>query len=83
MHDLQTVLDHLIRTAYSMADLRSEAKSGEGEVEAIGGGPIRLALADRVLMVDEATVIQGDIEGKNGVIHVVDAVMIPGATGLS
>jgi uncharacterized surface protein with fasciclin (FAS1) repeats len=30
-----------------------------------------------VLHVDEATVVEGDPEAVNGVIHLIDAVMIP------
>jgi transforming growth factor-beta-induced protein len=76
--DLKAVLDHhTILTAHSLSDLMSIARSGDGVVEDITGQPIRLTLVDGVLHVDEAAVIDGDIEAENGVIHVVDALMIP------
>jgi len=75
---LQLVFDHhVIGRGYSLGELRAKAQSADGEVEALAGGAIQLTLVDGVLKVDEATVIAGDIDAENGVIHVIDAVMIP------
>jgi uncharacterized surface protein with fasciclin (FAS1) repeats len=41
------------------------------------GGSVEISTADGV-MVDNATVIQTDIEAANGVIHVIDTVIVPG-----
>ena len=46
-------------------------------VETVGGNSFNVALDGDSLMIDEATVIQPDIETSNGVIHVIDAVLIP------
>jgi uncharacterized surface protein with fasciclin (FAS1) repeats len=82
--ELQDVLDHHASfTAYTTDELRSMAESGEAELETIGGGPISVTLVDGGLHVDQATVIEGDIEATNGVIHVIDELMIPDSVSTS
>ncbi len=46
-------------------------------VETVGGSSFNVALHDGALMIDGATVIQADIDTSNGVIHAIDAVLIP------
>ena len=80
--DLQLVYDHhVIRGSYSLRALRSMIQAGDTEVEALQF-PIRLSLVSGVLHVDDATVIEGDIEAVNGVIHVIDAVMVRDSVSL-
>ena len=43
----------------------------------VNGAPVALSLDGEDLLVNTATVIRTDIEAKNGVIHVIDAVLIP------
>jgi transforming growth factor-beta-induced protein len=43
------------------------------------GKPLNVTVQNQTVMVDGATVIVTDIETKNGVIHVIDSVMIPPA----
>jgi len=43
------------------------------------GQPVSISVSDGNVMVDNANVIITDIEGTNGVIHVIDAVLVPGA----
>ncbi|MEM9256521.1 MAG: fasciclin domain-containing protein [Pseudomonadota bacterium] len=50
----------------------TEATSLEGDV-------INISVTDEGVMVDEADVIATDIVGSNGVIHVIDAVILPGS----
>ena len=45
-------------------------------VETVQGGKLTVDATDGV-MVDEATVVSADIETTNGVIHVIDTVVIP------
>jgi len=76
--DLQLVFDHhVIATSYSLDELMSKVQPGDGEIEVLAGGPIQLTIVGGLLEVDEATVIEGDIAAENGVIHVIDEVMIP------
>lgn len=47
------------------------------EASSIGGTKLKLAVDGKVLRVGGAAVVQADIEAKNGVIHVVDSVILP------
>lgn len=41
------------------------------------GSDVSIEVTDGAVMIDDATVTQTDIEGTNGVIHVIDTVLIP------
>ncbi|MBK5926105.1 fasciclin domain-containing protein [Rhodobaculum claviforme] len=46
------------------------------EAETVNGQSVTIGVGDTVT-VDGATVVQADIEASNGVIHVIDAVILP------
>ena len=50
----------------------------DSEQKTVGGGVLKLAVNGAVT-VNDATVIQADLEAENGVIHVIDRVLIPAA----
>ena len=43
----------------------------------ISGGSLKLAVKSSVLHVNHAKVIKADIKTSNGIIHVIDAVLVP------
>ncbi|MFS8900846.1 fasciclin domain-containing protein, partial [Synechococcus sp. H60.2] len=47
-----------------------------GEVVTVEGSPVEISLADGV-KVNDANVVTADIEAVNGVIHVIDKVILP------
>jgi uncharacterized surface protein with fasciclin (FAS1) repeats len=47
-----------------------------GQVQTVQGSPITLSTADGV-QVDNARVVQADVVASNGVIHVIDSVILP------
>ncbi|MFM7174057.1 MAG: fasciclin domain-containing protein, partial [Caldilinea sp.] len=47
--------------------------------ETVLGAPITVGIADGVVTINDATVVVADIEASNGVIHVIDAVILPPA----
>jgi uncharacterized surface protein with fasciclin (FAS1) repeats len=49
------------------------------EAETVEGSSLSIDATDGV-MVDNASVVQADVEASNGVIHVIDTVVIPGAS---
>ena len=57
-------------TAAEVVKLRS-AKS-------VGGDSIAITTSGSTVMVDEARVLKADVSASNGVIHVIDAVILPG-----
>lgn len=48
--------------------------------ETLQGRRVRIRVVDGKVMIDGATVIRADVEASNGVIHVIDSVILPGAT---
>jgi transforming growth factor-beta-induced protein len=68
---LTTILTyHVVDGAVFSGDLT------EGDVTTLQGEPLTVSLADGV-MINNATVTTPDIEASNGVIHVIDAVLLP------
>ena len=52
---------------------------GLESAETVQGSSVSISVMGENVMVDDANVIITDIEGSNGVIHVIDAVIIPAA----
>jgi phosphate transport system substrate-binding protein len=50
-----------------------------GEVASVEGSPITVSVSDMGVMVDQASVTATDIVASNGVIHVIDSVILPPA----
>lgn len=48
-----------------------------GEVETVNGAKAKISVDGDKVMIDGATVIATDIAGSNGVIHVIDTVIMP------
>jgi uncharacterized surface protein with fasciclin (FAS1) repeats len=47
------------------------------EAETVQGGMVSVAMEGDTVMIDNAKVVQADIECSNGVIHVIDTVIMP------
>jgi uncharacterized surface protein with fasciclin (FAS1) repeats len=60
-------------------DSKAAIAAAGGNVDSLGG-PISIALDGENLVVGGATVVTADIKAKNGVIHVIDAVITSPAT---
>ncbi|MEM1241158.1 MAG: fasciclin domain-containing protein, partial [Cyanobacteria bacterium P01_H01_bin.26] len=68
---LTTILTyHVVSGSVLSTDLSS------GSVDSVAGAPLEIAVGSGV-MVNEANVVSADIEASNGVIHVVDQVLLP------
>ncbi|MDB4287628.1 fasciclin domain-containing protein [bacterium] len=48
-----------------------------GKVKTLNGAEVTIAVADGKVAIDKATVVKTDIVGTNGVIHVIDSVILP------
>ena len=71
---LQILLYHVVPGKVMAADLKKLTS-----VETLQGGSLPVSVSNGVITVDGANVIITDIECTNGVIHVVDTVMLPQA----
>ncbi len=57
--------------------MSSDIAGQELEVATVQGELVTIDASNGAVMVDEATVIQADVETDNGVIHVIDTVILP------
>ena len=57
--------------------MSSDLAGQEVEATTVQGSPVEIDATGDGVMVDDAKVVQADIEADNGVIHVIDAVIMP------
>jgi uncharacterized surface protein with fasciclin (FAS1) repeats len=76
----EVLLYHVISGGVKAADVVS--LDGK-EVETLSGESVKVMLDGESVMINDATVIITDIEGSNGVIHVIDAVLLPPADDMA
>ncbi|GAA6614338.1 fasciclin domain-containing protein [Scytonema sp. NUACC26] len=62
---------HVVSGAVQSKDLKS------GEIKSVEGGAINVKVEQGGVMVNDAKVVQSDIKASNGVIHVIDNVILP------
>jgi uncharacterized surface protein with fasciclin (FAS1) repeats len=62
---------HVVSGAVLAADVAT------GDVATVEGSTIAVVVGDGVIVTDSAHVIATDIKASNGVIHVIDAVLVP------
>ncbi|MFN7209019.1 MAG: fasciclin domain-containing protein [Aggregatilineales bacterium] len=55
-----------------------EENNGEVEVTMLNGSMATVKLMDGAIMIDNAKIVKTDIDAANGIIHVIDAVIVPG-----
>lgn len=73
---LQKLLTHHIINATVDS---TKIKGAKGPVPSVAGDPIELDGSEDVLKVDNARILQADVKASNGVLHVVDHVLIAGS----
>lgn len=62
---------HVLAGKVMAADVKA------GKVATVNGKEVTIKVADGVVMLDGANVVKTDIVGSNGVIHVIDSVILP------
>jgi len=74
--DLADILTYHVVPGKVMA---ADAIAADGtEVASVQGDTIAVSVVDGSVMVDAATVTTADLEAGNGVVHVIDSVILPG-----
>lgn len=71
---------HVVAGKLLAADVLAAVEAGGGmaEVATVNGAPIMVEVVDGMVMINgTATVVATDIEAGNGVVHVIDAVILP------
>lgn len=77
LDDVELLMDILL---YHMIEdiVESDDLEDEQEIETLQGGIITVTIDDEsIILNDSAEVLDADIEASNGVIHIIDAVLIP------
>lgn len=69
----QVLTYHVVPGRIMSSDLAGQ----ETTAETVAGGELAIDATGSAVMVEGATVSQADIEASNGVIHVIDSVMLP------
>jgi uncharacterized surface protein with fasciclin (FAS1) repeats len=82
--DLAGILTyHVVAGKLMAADVIAAVEGAEGgvaEVETVNGATVSVSIVDGMVMLnDTATVAVTDLEAGNGVVHVIDAVILPPA----
>ena len=62
---------HVVAGKVMAADVKA------GKVKTLNGAEVTLAVADGKVTIDKANIVKTDIVGTNGVIHVIDSVILP------
>ena len=71
--DLQNVLQYHVVSGKVMSTDLSDGM----EVTALNGDTLVISIVDGVVMINDAQVVIADVETSNGVVHVIDAVLVP------
>ncbi len=71
--DLTNILTyHVVAGSVKAADLSDGQK-----IKTLQGGELTVSVKDGKVMINGANVTAADLEGSNGVVHVIDAVLMP------
>jgi uncharacterized surface protein with fasciclin (FAS1) repeats len=62
---------HIINDTYQRSDLKTD------KIESMDGNNLNIDVRGHRIKINNATIVQTDIEAANGVIHVIDAVLVP------
>lgn len=71
---------HVVPGSLMASDI---VKMSGGEVETVNGESVRVTLRDGTVFIDGAKVVSTNIIASNGIIHVIDAVIVPGPAAVA
>jgi uncharacterized surface protein with fasciclin (FAS1) repeats len=72
---------HVVSGRVAAADVKTMTRSGPTEAKTVQGQPVilkTLGILSKSVYVNDAKVVKADVEATNGIIHVIDKVIMPG-----
>ncbi|TVP84929.1 MAG: fasciclin domain-containing protein, partial [Acholeplasmataceae bacterium] len=78
----EILLYHVVVGSFTAADVIALTADGPVEVETLSGAMITISVVDGNVFINDAQVILPDVMASNGVIHVIDGVLLPPAEEL-
>ena len=72
---------HVYTDASAAGRVYSTQLSDGQEIMTVNGASVTVSVSDSGVMINGATVTTADIDATNGVVHVIDAVLVPAADG--
>ncbi len=73
----QEQLSQILLYHVAAGRLKADDVAGLNELETVQGGKLRIMVDGDTVMIGDARVLIADIEASNGVIHVIDTVLLP------
>jgi uncharacterized surface protein with fasciclin (FAS1) repeats len=73
----QDLLTEILTYHVVPEELGADGVAVRSSVETLNGDDVNIDVVDGEVMVNQADVIMADVEASNGVIHVIDAVLVP------
>lgn len=74
------LLYHVVSGKYDSTALTGIANSSTPTLNALNGAPLTFSIQDSALYVNQSKVVTPDIQAVNGIIHIIDKVLVPPAT---
>lgn len=74
------LLYHVVSGKYDSTALTDIANSATPTLNALNGAPLTFSIQNSALYVNQSQVVTPDIQAVNGIIHIIDKVLIPPAT---
>ncbi len=73
------LMHHVVKGAYTAEDLMTEANTTGNEtvLSTLTGDNLSISMADGNLTVGNATIVTPDLTAGNGVVHIIDTVLVP------
>lgn len=77
LNDIPTLTSILTYHVVAAQAMSGDLAEGCNDVDTVNGAPVTICVEGGAVTVNGANVVTADIEASNGVIHVIDAVILP------